>query len=779
MPFLIVAILVTYFYEIFFLGESFIFGDNILAIVPHKIFVLENLKKGILPLWNPHVWAGFPEVSDVTFGLFNPFSIFHFLFPDINGINIIILISYFFALTGMYLLLRKEKLNQTSSLIGAIIFTFSGSMLNIASDMIRLETICFLPWILIFIKKQNYLASTLLLTLSFWIGQAQFYYMMIIFLFGYSFYFYVICKDAGSLILCFFCVLSSLLLSAFMWLPQLELINLSPRITSGQTYNTIWSLHPFSLIRFLFADFWGRYNEGSFWGPGAAKHNFGYVGFLTLIVIFTNLKKINSKNIYFVIMAFVTLLISLGKYFPFYKIFLLIPGFTLFRNPSAWLVIYSFSIASLAAFIVDKIDFRAASSSMFKKAVAMTSIWLIFFGIILILLAFPGSQIPNLIFKFTYSLFHKNMSVFHSAEADRGIFFLLGRNFLILGILSLLLWWKFRARVLLIVIFLDLFFLARGDIVLGKIDKNFFHKLSQVSHIKFLINNLKENRFVSTSEFIPYRGLSIYMDSYTKRPPFVREDGWPLTREELTSFKEYYRQLELLPPNVYLSTQLSSVNGYSGFYLKNFGEYFAKPSDYLDDPTKDVIKIRAQNQDPLDPSHVNFNLIKLDDPRLSNLSTKYILSNEKLYLNQFHNNKEIKFPDGFLIYENPNYLPRAAIYNQKNELISKARIIDINPNEIKIILPKQAKDTDYLLLRDTYYPGWQAYDQNMKELIISAQEIFRRVNLNQNIDSVVFKFKPKSFYLGLIISGSTLITIIAFYLLINALKRKGGNLLSD
>ena len=162
---ILTVFLIAFFYKIFFLGQTFFLGDNLLVIAPHKMFIWENLRKGTLSLWNPYMWAGFPEIADITLGLFNPFNLFHFLFPDLKGVTIIALTAYFFAFLGTYLFLKNEGLKKKAALLGGIIFTFSGSMINISLDIIRIESICFLPWLLLFARKKKWLITTLLLTL--------------------------------------------------------------------------------------------------------------------------------------------------------------------------------------------------------------------------------------------------------------------------------------------------------------------------------------------------------------------------------------------------------------------------------------------------------------------------------------------------------------------------------------------------------------------------------------------------------------------------------------
>jgi uncharacterized membrane protein YfhO len=262
--------------------------------------------------------------------------------------------------------------------------------------------------------------------------------------------------------------------------------------------------------------------------------------------------------------------------------------------------------------------------------------------------------------------------------------------------------------------------------------------------------------------------MSIYMTDYSRRPPYVDKNFWSLSQEELVSHEKYEKQVELLPPNIFVSLNLSSINGYSGFYLKDFAKYFARPSDNLSKSAKRVMDVRTLNQDAVDPSHVNFNFINFDDQRLSYLAVKYVIANEQLHLKNF---KEIQFPNDFFIYENTKVLPRAEIYSSQKIKYKTPGIIDKNANEVEVSLPTDKFfPGDYLVLKDANYPGWKAYDQKGEEIKIIPEDTFRKVMLKNGISNIVFRYQPKSFQNGLIISFITLLCLFIWNIFLKKLK---------
>ncbi|MFC1711848.1 YfhO family protein [Patescibacteria group bacterium] len=743
--FTLLALFITFFYKIFFLQKVFFLGDNLLVIAPHKAFLLNSLKQGVFPLWNPNMWAGFPEYADSTLGLYNPFNLVYLLFPNLSGITIAALLSYFLAFLGTFLFLKNEGLKKNSALIGAVIFAFSGSMINISLDIIRLNAICFLPWILLAIKKKNLFWTTILLSFNILAGQFQHFYMPQFFIFGYLVFFTKKRLLKKTLLLYFTSLFLSMGLTFFALWPQINFIQHTTRDQAGLVYNTIWSLHPASLIRFFLADFWGRRIEGSFWGPNVT-YAFGYIGFFPLLFILTSFRK-HKKRVYFLLlMAIFALLIAFGKYNPFYNILLLIPGMSLFRNPSSWLVIYSFSLACLTAYLTTRKN-SFQNNLLFKKTSLFLGLSLTILGGFMLLIYYFLPHLPHEILVKTTGFVGKNLSAIHTLEVDRAIAFLLLRNFLILGILSLILSKWFKLKIFLIVIFLDLLLLGQGDLFLGpkKLTQS-YQLVKESQHIQYLNQNIESNRLVSISEFIPLKGISTYHDNYFRRPPFFPKDFWILNEEEFKSYDGFLKELTLLPPNFNLHYNLPTVNGYSSFVLKDYQDYFKKDSENLDELALIIKEVNASNPAPFDPTTVNFDFIGLDDPRIASLSVKFVVSDQKLKLNNF---KENQFENNFYVYENKSVLERAQIINQDEKVVNQPKVVDVDANTVFIDLTNTYSSSHKLVLRDIFYPGWKAFDNKGNQLTINKYQIFRSVDLNEDIKSIRFKFMPSDFIFGL------------------------------
>jgi uncharacterized membrane protein YfhO len=93
---------------------------------------------------------------------------------------------------------------------------------------------------------------------------------------------------------------------------------------------------------------------------------------------------------------------------------------------------------------------------------------------------------------------------------------------------------------------------------------------------------------------------------------------------------------------------------------------------------------------------------------------------------------------------------------------SRVEFVDYQPNRIKIDAVSNAPG--FLVISDTYYPGWNAYINGSKVDIIRANYAFRAINLDGGKSIVEFKYEPQSFYIGAAITIASLFIILFFFI---------------
>jgi len=97
-----------------------------------------------------------------------------------------------------------------------------------------------------------------------------------------------------------------------------------------------------------------------------------------------------------------------------------------------------------------------------------------------------------------------------------------------------------------------------------------------------------------------------------------------------------------------------------------------------------------------------------------------------------------------------------------NDSYKEAKIEFYSPNTIKIKI--NVSDAGFLVLSETWYPGWKAYDNGKEIEILRANYILRSVYISKGVHEIFFIYKPISFKIGLWVSALTFILIIVYFL---------------
>jgi hypothetical protein len=94
---------------------------------------------------------------------------------------------------------------------------------------------------------------------------------------------------------------------------------------------------------------------------------------------------------------------------------------------------------------------------------------------------------------------------------------------------------------------------------------------------------------------------------------------------------------------------------------------------------------------------------------------------------------------------------------------STANIIEYNLDSV--VLQADMESDGFLILSDTYYPGWRVYVDDRETDIYQADYFLRAVYVEKGDHRVVFKYIPDTFWFGLYLSLATAIVIIGYFTL--------------
>ncbi len=102
-------------------------------------------------------------------------------------------------------------------------------------------------------------------------------------------------------------------------------------------------------------------------------------------------------------------------------------------------------------------------------------------------------------------------------------------------------------------------------------------------------------------------------------------------------------------------------------------------------------------------------------------------------------------------------LDRGILISPARQLKATAKIVRYE-NEL-VTIATSADNEAILVLADSYYPGWKAFVDGREEVIRRANLFFRAVPLSAGNHTVEFRYEPRSFTFGLVISAATLVAL--------------------
>jgi len=114
-------------------------------------YVKRSMRRGILPLWNPHQGCGYPIIGHMHIGMFYPLNLIFNLLPDRYAWDFLILARMFLGGLFMYCFIRTLKLSFFPALAGAVIFMLGPPMVMLQAWMINTDLL--FPLLFLVIEK--------------------------------------------------------------------------------------------------------------------------------------------------------------------------------------------------------------------------------------------------------------------------------------------------------------------------------------------------------------------------------------------------------------------------------------------------------------------------------------------------------------------------------------------------------------------------------------------------------------------------------------------------
>jgi hypothetical protein len=131
------------------LRRVFVYADLGNGFLPLRLFLAENLARGITPLWMPNLFCGFYAHGEGQIGIFHPLrGLLYRVLPFTEAFNLECLLPYPLALCGVAWFLRRLALPASAAIFGGATFAFSAYLTLRLTHLPAIAVLAHLGWLL-------------------------------------------------------------------------------------------------------------------------------------------------------------------------------------------------------------------------------------------------------------------------------------------------------------------------------------------------------------------------------------------------------------------------------------------------------------------------------------------------------------------------------------------------------------------------------------------------------------------------------------------------------
>lgn len=289
-------------------GEVLYWGTLLFQFWPWHQLVKTSLLAGEWPLWNPLLGNGAPLLANLQSAVFYPPNLLYLLIPIAHGLTLSIILHVIMAGLFMFLYTRQLGLNPFAATVSALTYMLSGYLIGRTQFVTMVNALAWLPIIFFLCESVvrgrpltgrgglEVIGLGMVLAMPLVAGHAQLWF--------YSLWLvgpYTLSRGwqmatirgrrapwrgslhaAGRLALA---VGLTLLLTAVQLLPTIELMLASDRSRGAErTFALTYSFWPWRLITLLAPNFFGHPATGNYWGYANYWEDHAYLGVLPLLL---------------------------------------------------------------------------------------------------------------------------------------------------------------------------------------------------------------------------------------------------------------------------------------------------------------------------------------------------------------------------------------------------------------------------------------------------------------------------------------------------------------
>ena len=814
---LIFLFVAFFFQDILLQGQIFFAGDIMNVYSPWQWYNHQALSAGRMPLWTDDFFMGFPLFAESQGALFYPPTRLVYAFiPTVKAFSYDVVLHFLLAGWFQYFFARSLRLPPWSSLFVALVFAFSGMFMSLPINFTIFRSIVWIPLIFTFMTlgaRRDSLVFPVLAAISLVCqamgGSMQVTGITVLALVPYAIFLMLSPgEDKKSSLVPGLQLVLMLILSAglymFQLLPTLELTRLSWRgMVGGYEVASAFSFPPEHFIDVVLPTFFGVYADGSLLPARLTATFFPYIGIVPLFLLLPSLGSKKRGVPVMFILTVLFILLALGTFGPIYEyVYNYVPFFDQFRAPNRFWIIAIFAGTVLAGFGLDAIiEALNSEKPVIQPGVmrlvgtiallgALFALGVLFTPMIRdIWTTILNSSVGEFIgggrggvSTETFNRWQVNLALilFHALAAvalfhyAMGMFGKKGRG----GSLA-------TAMVLIAVA--DLYFMSLNVPALRTTDKHFFTDPPRSAEV--LMTDGEHPRFFSTliqtyaREVFNYRGDN--------------DEVW-YNGGGSNDLDDYLDFREELSPNIFMHWGLTSSNGFASLFLK---DYFN-----LEGAAKQQLLTFIPGQG-ITTEHLTY----WDNKLLIDLmASRYVLTPIEFT----ESGHFTLVDDGMInIYRNNDAYPRAWVARPESVLAATpvtmqklvegeidprdglildplplnvrtfsegrsgtatARVRPIGGNtdsrarggaiiDEQVLIEVSSPDPAYLVLADTFYPGWKAEIDGVPVPlggIYKAFGYFRAIEIPAGDHLVRFFYRPDSFSIGIVLTVGTLVVSV-------------------
>jgi hypothetical protein len=736
-----------------FAGEVFYWGTPLLQFVPWQRMAAEMWRSGHLPLWNPLVGCGAPLAANYQTAAFYPLDALYLLLPAEVALTWTTALHLALAGWGMYRWERAAGLDRFPALIGALALEGSGFLVARAA---LFPSMAFtFPWLAVWLWRSEVLVQRRQLSAALWLGlalglgllagHAQTAFYGGVLLAAYALFRTI--KATGREIRdwrllfgrCSLFVVSLFIgvgLAAIQLLPTAELMMQSQRSAGvGYDFAMTYSLWPWRLITFLAPGFFGDPGRGSYWGYATYWEDAGYVGLLPLLLAASAVLALCKREsdagrrrgvtLFWAGVVVCSLLLALGNNTPVFPLlFRHVPTFDLFQAPARWLAITTVALAALAALGAQAWPSGHAGRRRGMLAVVIGAALLV-----------GGLLAPRLVPAIP--------STFGPATAW------LGGALIGVGLLTLLRrdasWWQ-AAAIAFVVLDLLLF----GWPLVPTVDRALYRGStdapaalahdSDAARVYWPSDPSQRNR-----ELAEYRVKFRHLAFDDFGPRDVRY-WWAL------------REVQL--PNTGMLDGVASANNFDPLLV---GRYADLLSAAIESP--DLLRVMGVTHVASDQPWPEAEPVYTND-----VAALYRLPDALGRAWVVPNATHVLFDKVPTVLSDPEFDPTFKVLLEQKSLsehhspirsFADSRILSLQDGPNRVTIRAALDAPGYLVLADTWYPGWQAAVDGEPAELLQANYAFRAVWLEGGEHTVEMFYRPTSVLVGGALSLVALVVLVA------------------